>query len=208
MELYSHVPVMRDIVQALQRWGFMICGVFVLDSQFMADPGKFISGCLACLSAMVQLEIPHVNVMTKMDLVRKKRGFMERFYNPDMVHAPTPRPARLPAIRHPPRHALIRHGPQDELVAELNRDSNPRLFKLNEALGSLIEDYSLVGFVPLSAPNPPRVRAACKMGRHSARCCENSASLTRSLVLAPFAPFLHMRSATTSPTPGPRGPWP
>jgi hypothetical protein len=35
-------------------------------------------------------------------------------------------------------------------VAELNRDSNPRLFKLNEALGSLIEDYSLVGFVPLS----------------------------------------------------------
>jgi hypothetical protein len=100
MELYSHVPVMRDIVQALQRWGFMICGVFVLDSQFMADPGKFISGCLACLSAMVQLEIPHVNVMTKMDLVRKKRGFMERFYNPDMVHAFTPCPD-LPAILPP-----------------------------------------------------------------------------------------------------------
>ena len=89
MELYSHVPVMRDIVQALQRWGFMVCGVYVLDSQFMADPGKFISGCLACLSAMVQLEIPHVNVMTKMDLVRKKRGFMERFYNPDMVRPST-----------------------------------------------------------------------------------------------------------------------
>ena len=45
----------------------------MLDSQFMADSGKFISGCLACLSAMVQLEIPHVNVLTKMDLVRKKR---------------------------------------------------------------------------------------------------------------------------------------
>jgi hypothetical protein len=67
MELYSHVPVMREIVQALQRWGFIVCGVYVLDSQFMADPRKFISGCLACLSAMVQLEIPHVNViLTKM----------------------------------------------------------------------------------------------------------------------------------------------
>ena len=40
---------------------------------------------------------------------------------------------------------------QDELVAELNQDSNPRLYKLNEALGSLIEDFSLVGFVPLCA---------------------------------------------------------
>ena len=173
MELYSHVPVMRDIVQALQRWGFMVCGVYVLDSQFMADPGKFISGCLACLSAMVQLEIPHVNVMTKMDLVRKKRSFMERFYNPDMVRnlqdSARPRRASLhnamfslpclsslvPAAEHSSHHlqrdALAPVLSQDELVAELNQDSNPRFFKLNEALGSLIEDYSLVGFVPLCA---------------------------------------------------------
>jgi hypothetical protein len=48
---------------------------------------------------MVQLEIPHVNVISKMDMVRKKRSFMERFYHPD----------------------------GDELAAELNRESNPNL---------------------------------------------------------------------------------
>jgi hypothetical protein len=48
---------------------------------------------------MVQLEIPHVNVISKMDMVRKKRSFMEKFYQPD----------------------------GEELAAELNRESNPNL---------------------------------------------------------------------------------
>jgi hypothetical protein len=43
--------------------------VYLLDSQFLDDPTKYFSGVLAALSAMVNLEIPHVNVMTKMDLV-------------------------------------------------------------------------------------------------------------------------------------------
>ena len=30
IELYSHVPVMRSLVQSLQRWGFMVCGVYVV----------------------------------------------------------------------------------------------------------------------------------------------------------------------------------
>lgn len=129
IELYSHVPVMRNLVESLQRWGFMVCGVFVIDSQFLADSSKFMSACLTCLSAMVQLEIPHVNVISKLDLVRKKRSFMEKFYHPDIA----------------------------ELVAELNEDSNPSLFKLNEAMGSLLEDYSLVGFLPLNIYDPDSI---------------------------------------------------
>eukprot|EP00286_Rhodomonas_abbreviata_P011715 CAMPEP_0181319770 /NCGR_PEP_ID=MMETSP1101-20121128/17755_1 /TAXON_ID=46948 /ORGANISM="Rhodomonas abbreviata, Strain Caron Lab Isolate" /LENGTH=262 /DNA_ID=CAMNT_0023427405 /DNA_START=121 /DNA_END=909 /DNA_ORIENTATION=+ len=129
IELYSHVPVMKSIVQALQRWGFMVCGVYVLDSQFIADAGKFMSGCLACLAAMVQLEIPHVNVLTKMDLVRKKKAFMERFYQPDT----------------------------EELINDLNADSSPSLLRLNQAMGSLLEDFSLVGFLPLNIYDPDSI---------------------------------------------------
>ena len=60
---------------------------------------------LATRAAMVQLEIPHINVISKMDMVRKKRSFMERFYQPD----------------------------GDELAAELNRDSNPNLARFVHA---------------------------------------------------------------------------
>lgn len=45
--------------------------------QFMTDVTKFISGCMASLSAMVQLELPHVNILSKMDLVAKKRNIEE-----------------------------------------------------------------------------------------------------------------------------------
>jgi len=36
-------------------------------------------------TAMVQLEVPHVNVISKLDLVRKKRSFMEKFFHPDIA---------------------------------------------------------------------------------------------------------------------------
>lgn len=43
----------------------------------MTDVAKFISGCMASLSAMVQLELPHVNILSKMDLVRNKKDIEE-----------------------------------------------------------------------------------------------------------------------------------
>lgn len=46
--------------------------VYCLDSQFIAEMPKFVAGCLSALSAMVQLELPHVNVLTKVDLCKNK----------------------------------------------------------------------------------------------------------------------------------------
>ncbi len=43
-------------------------GVFLLDATFMSDVSKFMAGSLLSLSAMVQLEVPHVNVLSKCDL--------------------------------------------------------------------------------------------------------------------------------------------
>lgn len=51
-----------------QMWNYNVCAVFLLDATFITDPSKFISGALLSLSAMVQLELPHLNVLTKCDL--------------------------------------------------------------------------------------------------------------------------------------------
>lgn len=48
--------------------------VYCLDVQFVAEMPKFIAGSMSALSAMVQLELPHVNVLTKMDLCKDKVG--------------------------------------------------------------------------------------------------------------------------------------
>ncbi|CAN1346000.1 GPN-loop GTPase 3 [Linum perenne] len=113
-------PVLRNFVQHLQRKNFNVCVVYLLDSQFITDVTKFISGCMASLSAMVQLELPHVNILSKMDLVKNQRD-LEDYLNPE----PT------------------------TLLAELNQRMGPQFLKLNKALMELVNNYSMVSFVPL-----------------------------------------------------------
>lgn len=63
---------MKNLVDQLQQWDFRVCGVYLIDSQFLIEPSKFVSGMLTALSTMVNLEIPHVNIMSKLDLLSKK----------------------------------------------------------------------------------------------------------------------------------------
>lgn len=122
IELYTHIPVMRRLLEALQGWNFYICGIFMVDSQFLVDASKFFSGVMSALSAMVQLEIPHVNVMSKMDLLDDKHlKNIERYLNPD----------------------------PELIMEELSSSMLPKHRRLNQAIGSLIDDYGLVSFLPL-----------------------------------------------------------
>ncbi|PNY01004.1 GPN-loop GTPase [Trifolium pratense] len=109
IELYSHVPVFRNFVEHLKRRNFNVCVVYLLDSQFMVDVTKFISGCMASLSAMVQLELPHVNILSKMDLVTNKKD-LEEFLDPEPTF----------------------------LLSELNKRMAPQYAKLNKALIELV----------------------------------------------------------------------
>ena len=71
VELYSHLPIMHDLAKLLQQWGFRVVSVYLLDALFALEPAKFISGCLLSLSCMLQLETPHINVITKCDIADK-----------------------------------------------------------------------------------------------------------------------------------------
>jgi GPN-loop GTPase len=71
VELYSHLPIMHNLAKHLQLWGFRVVSVYLLDALFALEPAKFISGCLLSLSCMLQLETPHLNVITKCDIADK-----------------------------------------------------------------------------------------------------------------------------------------
>lgn len=71
IELYTHLDTGRKLVKLLESWNFRLCGVFLVDSQFMTDGAKFLSGTMAALSVMANMEMPHVNVLSKMDLLSK-----------------------------------------------------------------------------------------------------------------------------------------
>lgn len=43
----------------------------LVDSHYCADPAKFISVLCTSLSTMLHVELPHVNVLSKMDLMEQ-----------------------------------------------------------------------------------------------------------------------------------------
>jgi hypothetical protein len=73
IELYTHIPVMNKIIDTLRLWGYgqSMVSVFVVDATFVTDPAKFISGSLLALSAMISMQLPHVNILSKCDLVEE-----------------------------------------------------------------------------------------------------------------------------------------
>lgn len=73
IELYTHHPFLPTLVRNLTRMGIRVSAAYLIESQFMEDRYKFFSGVLSAMSAMVNLEIPWINVMSKMDLVTSRK---------------------------------------------------------------------------------------------------------------------------------------
>ena len=120
--------------------------VFVVDATFVTDPAKFISGSLLALSAMISMQLPHVNVLSKCDLVEE--ASMERVLEMESA-------LQLWDV-------LGDHNSSTFDSAALSSSGNAqrsnattqtregRWNRLTEAICSLLDDYSMVGFVPLN----------------------------------------------------------
>lgn len=122
IELFTQGSVLRKLTRALAVWDVRCVAVYVLDSHFASDVAKFVSGAMACLSTMTMLELPHVNVLSKVDKIAEEdREKLEGFLNPD---------ARL-------------------LMADLAEGTPERLGALNNAVANLLDDYAMVSFLPL-----------------------------------------------------------
>jgi GTPase SAR1 family protein len=125
IELYSHIPVMRRFVDTLRDLDFYVAGVYCIDSTFVtSEPAKFLAGSFAALSAMIHLELSHVNVLTKCDLLSKKE-----------------KRTVLQTIE----------GNATTLAHALQEGMHPRYKALNEAMGAVLEDFSLVSFQMLDS---------------------------------------------------------
>lgn len=48
---------------------FQLAAVHLVDAHLCSDPGKYISALLLSLSTMLHLELPHINVLSKIDLI-------------------------------------------------------------------------------------------------------------------------------------------
>ena len=117
IELYSHMDVLPELLQKLKLKGYNLIMVYFVDAQFLSDAGKFLSASLVALSTMTMLELPHINVISKCDLIDEED--MKKIYD----------------------------FTEMETFAIMDRmKPNARILKLTEKVCELIDTFRLVQF--------------------------------------------------------------
>ncbi|KAK1442216.1 p-loop containing nucleoside triphosphate hydrolase like protein [Babesia gibsoni] len=135
VELFTHHTALREIIEKLQcKHDQRLTGVNLIDSTLCADPFKYVAALLTALSCQIFIQLPHINVLSKLDLlkmVQKELAFNLEFYT------------SVASL--------------DELLTFFKTSSRYRLNKRFERftanLCELIEDFNLVSFATLDVQN-------------------------------------------------------
>ncbi|KAI0560532.1 GPN-loop GTPase [Gracilaria domingensis] len=139
IELYTHNECIRTIVQSLDKRGYRLTQVNMVDAHYCADAAKFIAVMLTSATMMLQLELPAVNVLSKVDLI-EQYGTLSR--NLDFY---------------------TEVGDLGKLLEELGQDPRLRKYaKLNEAIVDVVEDFPFVSYHTLDIQNKESVMRLVK----------------------------------------------
>lgn len=132
IELYTHDESFRKIVKKLTNrkeinLDLRLVAVYLVDAHYCNDAGKFISSLLSTLSAMLHLELPHVNIMSKVDLISKygKTRFGLNYF------------CEVLDLNY-----LVEEFSDDPFMAKFR--------SLSKSIAETIENYGLVTFTPLN----------------------------------------------------------
>lgn len=122
---------------------FQVTAVHLIDSFHCTSAANYISVVLLSLSTMMHLELPHVNVLSKIDMI-ERYGKLSMSPLLDTVCASTNVPIDFSLEFYTEVQDL------SYLQRTLDRNLDKNFRRLNKALCELIEDYALVSFVPLN----------------------------------------------------------
>ncbi|KAF7951586.1 hypothetical protein EAE96_006890 [Botrytis aclada] len=147
IELYTHIPILPALVKFLTKTGALdinLCAAYLLEATFVVDRAKFFAGTLSAMSAMIMLEVPHVNILSKMDLVKGQvaKRELKRFLDPD---------------------TSLLDDDQEEDDGEGEAKDAQTLMKgnsfrrLNKAVAGLIDSFSMVSYLRLDVQSEDSV---------------------------------------------------
>jgi GTPase SAR1 family protein len=145
IELYTHVPILPNLVKTLMNGSLNIrmCATYLLEATFVVDRPKFFSGTLSAMSAMMMLEMPHLNILSKMDLVKGQiaKREMKRFVQVD-----------ADLIDEDPSRRTTDDEDNRKYRDPSTKDSlmsGSAFHKLNKAVAQLLDDFSMVSYLKL-----------------------------------------------------------
>ena len=146
VELYTHHSAVREILQTLQRkHDHRLCAVHLVDAHHCSDAAKYISVLLVTLSTMVQLEMPQINLLSKLDLIE---SYGQLAFNLDF-YMDAPDPARL--------LPYLEESTGEGCAAFARKHA-----RLSAAICELVDDFGLVQFGAIAISDKETVAAALR----------------------------------------------
>lgn len=124
VELSTNHDSLKNIITRLTKSDFRLAAVNLCDAHYITDAAKYISVLLLSLRTMLQLELPHVNVLSKIDLLSQ---FGELDFNLDYYTEV-----------------------QDLSYLESSLPQGTKFAALNMRISELVQEFGLVGFETLA----------------------------------------------------------
>ncbi|KAJ4300193.1 hypothetical protein N0V88_002862 [Collariella sp. IMI 366227] len=133
VELYTHHTSLRNIFYRLQKLGYRLVAVHLSDCFCLTQPSLYVSNILLALRAMLQMDLPHINVLTKID---KLASYDPLPFNLDFYTEVQDLSYLLPSLE-----------------AETPAMRSEKFSRLNQAIADLVERFGLVSFEVLAVEN-------------------------------------------------------
>jgi GTPase SAR1 family protein len=140
VELYTIHDSTRELIGYIHHdLQFQLCNVHLIDSSNCTDASKYISTVLLSLNLMCSIELPTVNILSKVDLLKSygKLDFNLDYYT------------EVQDLNY--------------LLDCLNSENNEKYAKLNKLIIECIENYSLVSFITLNINDKYSIHKAVQL---------------------------------------------
>lgn len=134
VELFTHDNSLYKIFKQLsKRKDLRLCCVSLIDSIYLTSPSQYVSILLLSLRSMLQMNLPQINVISKIDKLKEYGSlpFKLDYYT------------EVQDLKY-----LLPH-----LEKEFNTPLSQRYINLTQTIGDIIEDFNLVSFEVLSVEN-------------------------------------------------------
>ncbi|KAK5083582.1 hypothetical protein LTR05_006085 [Lithohypha guttulata] len=139
VELFTHHDSLRRIFMALQKMGYRLVVVNLIDSYALTLPSLYIANLLLSLRTMLQMDLTQINVLTKIDNLHK---FPSLPFNLDYYTDVQDLDYLIPSLE-----------------AESPMFATGKFQALNKAVCQLIEEFGLVGYETLAVEDKKSMTA-------------------------------------------------
>ena len=121
-----HDGLLRVLTVLTGKLGMRLTAVHIVDCHLCTEPAKYLSALVLSLSTMLYLGLPHVNVLSKVDMLEQ---FGELEFHPQFFLNPM----------------------NLEYLAESVQESmDPKFAKATESLCEILQDFGMITFAPLA----------------------------------------------------------